>query len=147
MRHFVWIPALAAAGMLGACAGADDASEPGADEASPSAAAEQATVAQDSAALKINPCALVRCRAGTQCEVQDGRATCVPIAKDECSSDKDCRLFSNYCDGCECLALSSGEVNPVCGGQIVACFVDPCRGAEARCVRGQCVLGGAAASF
>ena len=134
MKRFAWITVIAAASMLFAC-GTDDATG-------------EEIVAQDSEALLINPCALVRCRAGTQCEVQQGHAVCVPNQPPpECASDKECRLFSNYCDGCECLALSSSEPNPVCKGTVVACFVDPCRDAEARCVRGQCVLGGAAVSF
>lgn len=139
MKRLSWITLFAAASMLYACFGSDEASNSeGGDEAP--------LVQQESEALKINPCALVRCRAGTQCEVQHGHAVCVPTEQ-ECKSDKECRLFSNYCEGCECLALSTSEVDPVCKGNIVACFVDPCRGAEARCVGGQCVLGEAAASF
>jgi hypothetical protein len=141
MRHFAKIAALAAASMLFACAGSDETTGVESEH-------DDAVVEQSSDALKINPCALVRCRAGTQCEVQQGHALCVPVPPPaECASDKDCRLFSNYCDGCECLALSVSEPNPICKGDIVACFVDPCRGAEASCVAGQCVLGGAAASF
>lgn len=134
MKRYLWITVVTAASMLFACAGNDDASS---DEG----------VEQMSEPLSINPCALVRCRAGTQCEVQDGHAVCVPGPKVECVSDKECRLFSNYCDGCACLALSASEPNPICKGDIVACFVDPCRNAEAQCIRGQCVLGGASASF
>jgi hypothetical protein len=135
MKRFAWICVMVAASTLFACGESDDASG-------------SEVIAQDSEALLINPCALVRCRAGTQCEVQKGHAVCVPTKPpSECTSDKECRLFSNYCDGCECLALSSSETDPVCKGNIVACFVDPCRNAEAQCVRGQCVLGGAAVSF
>lgn len=134
MKRFFLMTMVAAASMLFACAESDDASG---DEG----------VMQSSEALSINPCALVRCRAGTQCEVQDGHAVCVPGPKPECATDKECRLFSNYCDGCECLALSASEPNPICKGDVVACFVDPCRNAEAQCVRGQCVLGGPSASF
>jgi hypothetical protein len=134
MKRFAWITIITAASMMFACAGTDDTTG-------------TEVVEQDSEALKINPCALVRCRAGTQCEVQQGHAVCVPFPTTECASDKECRLFSNYCEGCECLALSASEPNPICKGDIVACFVDPCRSAEASCVRGQCVLGGAAATF
>lgn len=144
MKRFVWITLMVTACGLSACAATDEANPPGMDEPG---SEEMSGLQQESQALKINPCALVRCRAGTQCEVQDGHAVCVPTPRPECSSDKECRLFSNYCDGCECTALSTVEVDPVCKGNIVACFVDPCRGAEAQCVRGQCVLGGAAASF
>lgn len=144
MKHFGTTTLVAAVCMLGACANTEESDAPSADEG-PLASAEPGDLQQGSAALKINPCALVRCRAGTQCEVQDGRAVCVPTAEPECKSDKECRLFSNYCDGCQCLALDDGEVNPVCKGDIVACFVDPCRNAEARCIQGQCVLDGPAA--
>ena len=136
MKNLGWITVMAMTSMLSACAGTD--------EADPSGSDEEAVHQHESAALKIDPCALVRCRAGTQCEVHDGRARCVPNPEPECASDKECRLFSNYCGGCECLALSDAEVDPVCKGDIVACFVDPCRAQEAVCVRGQCVLGGAA---
>jgi len=144
MKRFAWITVVVTACVLSACAGTDEGEPAGTDGPGGEALS---SLQQDNDALSINPCALVRCRAGTQCEVQDGRAVCVPTPRPECSSDKECRLFSNYCEGCECLALSTSEVDPVCKGNIVACFVDPCRNAEARCVRGQCVLGGAAASF
>lgn len=139
MKRFSMITLFAAASMLFACLGSDDPSSSESGDDTP-------LVQQESEALKINPCALVRCRAGTQCQVQQGHAVCVPN-ETECKSDKECRLFSNYCEGCQCLALASGEFDPVCKGNIVACFVDPCRGAEARCVSGQCVTGEAAASF
>jgi hypothetical protein len=139
MKRFSWITLIAAASMLFACLGSDETSSPENGDEAP-------FVQGESEALKINPCALVRCRAGTQCEVQQGHAVCVPTPP-ECTSDKECRLFSNYCDGCQCLALSTGEPDPVCKGNVVACLIDPCRGAEAQCIRGQCVLGGAAASF
>lgn len=136
MKRYSWIAMFVLACTLGACAGSDESTQPDDDQ----------TILQDhSDSLKINPCALVRCRAGTQCEVQNGRPVCTPIPpKPECSSDKECRSFSNYCEGCACLALASGEVDPVCKGNLVACFVDPCLNQEASCVGGQCVLRGAA---
>jgi len=141
MRKFGWIAVIAAASMMYACLGPDDVSNAGPEQ-------EDAILAESSKDLLVDPCALVRCRAGTQCEVQAGKATCVPMPpKPECASDKECRLFSNYCEGCACLALSTSEPNPVCKGTIVACLLDPCRDSEARCVRGQCVLDGPSASF
>jgi hypothetical protein len=135
MKRFSWITMMAMVCTLYACLGSDQATHPD-DE-------DEAVVQQESEALKINPCALVRCRAGTQCEVQDGHAVCVPTAPQaECTSDKECRLFSNYCNGCECLALSTSEPNPVCKGTPVACFVDPCLNQSASCIAGQCVLSG-----
>jgi hypothetical protein len=137
MKRFAWHSVIAVVGVLSACA----AEEP----TSGSSEHEDEAIENRGESLKINPCALVRCRAGTQCEVHDGRAVCVPVEPaPECRSDKECRLFSNYCDGCACLALSSSEPDPVCKGTIVACFVDPCRGDQAQCIQGQCVLGGSA---
>jgi hypothetical protein len=137
MKHYSWITVFALACTLCACLGSD--------ESSLREGEDPTTVQEDSESLKINQCAVVLCRRGTQCEVQDGRPVCIPVPpRPECSSDKECRLFSNYCEGCACLALASGEVDPVCNGNLVACFVDPCRNQEARCIRGQCVLGGAA---
>lgn len=59
-----------------------------------------------------------------------------------CSSDADCRLVSDYCEGCACRALATGEADPTlptCKGTIVQCFVDPCRGQRAVCTAGACV--------
>lgn len=100
---------------------------------------EGASLASESSALiAIDPCSRVRCRAGTQCEVIKGRPFCVPNAV-ECVQDSDCRLFSNYCEGCSCVALSTDDRDPICEGDVVACFVDPCMNHQARCERGQCV--------
>ena len=105
MKHFAWFTGLAATCMLFACLGSELASQ---------SEQEDPLVLEESEALKIDPCALVRCRAGTQCEVHDGRPVCVrPAPEPECSSDKECRTFSNYCEGCACLALSVNEVDPV----------------------------------
>ena len=94
----------------------------------------------------IDPCATIRCKSGYVCEVNaDGTAECVPAAPaPECKTDADCRLFSDYCEGCNCVALGRGEPEPKCTGMIVQCFVDPCLGVEARCEYGSCVAGAAA---
>lgn len=63
---------------------------------------------------------------------------CVPDGS--CSSDADCRVFSDYCTGCDCRALSNGDPDPTCDGPGVRCFADPCMGKTAQCVSGQCVL-------
>jgi hypothetical protein len=59
-----------------------------------------------------------------------------------CTTDADCRTFSNYCDGCACDALGTGDADPVCGGTTVSCFADPCMNVEARCdtATGACTL-------
>jgi len=63
---------------------------------------------------------------------------CVPDGS--CAGDDDCRVFSDYCTGCDCRALSNEDPDPVCSGPGVECFVDPCRGKTAQCVNGQCAL-------
>lgn len=57
-----------------------------------------------------------------------------------CASDADCRLFSDYCTGCDCRALRTVEVDPVCEGPGVRCFADPCGGKTAVCEQGACVV-------
>jgi hypothetical protein len=63
----------------------------------------------------------------------------VPSAP-RCSTDADCRLYSDYCDGCACRALDRAAVDPKCGGTIVQCLVDPCRGKQAVCAAAACTL-------
>jgi hypothetical protein len=57
-----------------------------------------------------------------------------------CAKDADCRLFSDYCDGCACRALAAGQGDPVCKGTIVTCLVDPCEGKQAACNAGTCAV-------
>lgn len=105
---------------------------------------DDGTTAADEAAAKRNPCATVRCAAGTHCEVKKGRAACVADVQ-ACSTDSDCRLFDNYCDGCACNALSATSPDPVCTGSTVACFVQPCMGKTAVCKSGVCQVADATA--
>lgn len=91
--------------------------------------------------VKRNPCDLVRCPNGTSCVVESGKPVCAPT---ECKTDADCRLEADYCGGCNCQALAQGETIPVCKGDVVACFVWPCMGREARCVSGSCEVDGPA---
>ena len=118
--------------------------------------------------VRRDPCATVRCAAGTHCERRGQRASCVPdepvltcasvlcivgtvceetpsgprcVAQpSECSSDSDCRLEDNYCGGCNCLALATNESGPTCS-EPVQCFAAPCQVTSdtAACVDGQCV--------
>ena len=84
-----------------------------------------------------DPCATVRCAAGTHCVAKGRRASCVADSP-SCQQDSDCRLFDNYCGGCACDALPTTSPDPVCGGGTVQCFVQPCRGLTARCSGGTC---------
>jgi hypothetical protein len=72
----------------------------------------------------------------------DKSCSCVPSAPSagNCTTDADCRTFSNYCDGCACNALGTTDADPVCTGTTVACFADPCMGKTAACVAGTCSL-------
>lgn len=63
-----------------------------------------------------------------------------PPPTSPCKTDDDCRAFSSYCQGCSCRALSVDEKDPICSGNVVYCFVDPCRGREAYCQAGACAL-------
>jgi hypothetical protein len=97
---------------------------------------------------RANPCDVVRCRSGFVCQVSGGIPACVPDAlgpkdpsKTECKTDADCSLVADYCGGCNCLALGSGESAPKCDGDEVACFVWPCQGLAAFCDEGQCAVG------
>jgi hypothetical protein len=57
-----------------------------------------------------------------------------------CSADADCRLFSDYCTGCDCRALARGEADPTCAGPGVRCLVEPCRDKKAACEKGRCLV-------
>ncbi len=71
---------------------------------------------------------------------------CVPnpdanILKSPCTVASDCRTFSNYCSGCACDVLGTGNANPGCDAGTVSCIVDPCYGHTAACdATHHCVL-------
>jgi hypothetical protein len=83
-------------------------------------------------------CSSVLCITGTVCENHPSGPRCVPQPA-ECTTDADCRLEANYCGGCSCLALATGESGPSCSDP-VQCFAEPCSvsGNVASCVNGQC---------
>jgi hypothetical protein len=98
------------------------------------------------------------CPAGTFCTVESGVCNPAPGCADggvcpavcygtcerkpadppECRTNADCRAFSFMCTGCDCLALSPTDPEPMCPGPGVQCFVDPCLNKAAVCVGGQC---------
>lgn len=55
-----------------------------------------------------------------------------------CSADADCRVESDYCAACSCIALAAQDHVDACFGQELTCLVDPCEGQRARCIDGQC---------
>jgi hypothetical protein len=57
-----------------------------------------------------------------------------------CKVDSDCRLFSDYCTGCDCRALGLGEPDPVCAGPGVRCLANPCANKIASCLGGSCLV-------
>lgn len=68
---------------------------------------------------------------------------CACVADDDgelCRKDSDCALFSDYCTGCDCRALSRFESEPACGLPGVRCFADPCMNQRAACVQGRCAV-------
>jgi hypothetical protein len=67
----------------------------------------------------------------TQCKCIPEGGTCTTVG--------DCQLVSDYCGGCNCLALSQGQKAPACSGQMVACLIDPCELKSLACVSGRCV--------
>ena len=69
-----------------------------------------------------------------------GAAGDLAQAGSSCSVAADCRLYSNNCDTCACEALRTDEVDPVCNGNPVSCFVDPCNGKSSDCQGGHCVV-------
>jgi hypothetical protein len=97
-------------------------------------------VADDPDGGVVSSCAAVLCIVGTVCEETPSGPRCVPVPS-ECSSDSDCRREDNYCGGCQCLALATGESGPACSDP-VQCFASPCAVTTdvAACVGGQCVL-------
>jgi hypothetical protein len=57
-----------------------------------------------------------------------------------CMTDADCRLEADYCTGCDCRALATGQMLAPCPGPGVRCLRDPCSDAKAACVNGSCVV-------
>jgi hypothetical protein len=71
----------------------------------------------------------------------DVGGTCKPsTSASKCSTQADCRLESDYCTGCDCVALSTGESVKPCPGPGVRCLVDPCASKSVACESGSCVV-------
>jgi len=98
-------------------------------------------------------CGKARCAAGDVCcNASCGICTppagacdqqlCADNSAASCHADADCRLFSDYCSGCDCRALPNGSPDPTCSGPGVQCLVDPCQRKSAVCTNGACVVAG-----
>jgi Domain of unknown function (DUF4832)/Domain of unknown function (DUF4874) len=57
---------------------------------------------------------------------------CVPISRQGCNWDLDCRAVDDYCGGCSCDAVGSTTPDPFCDNP-VECFAEPCAGLAAYC--------------
>lgn len=66
----------------------------------------------------------------------DGRTT----SGSSCRTDADCRLFDDYCSGCDCRALLQSEPDPRCSGRGVTCLRQPCADRSAACDQGRCTV-------
>jgi hypothetical protein len=95
-------------------------------------------------------CGAARCAAGmvccnSSCGICTGpnegctKQICVPPAGAACMTDADCRVEADYCTGCDCRALATGQSLPPCAGPGVRCLRDPCSDKHAACVNGACV--------
>jgi len=99
------------------------------------------------------PCGPSRCAVGQFC-CNESCGICAPhggvclqrqcgpsaVALTECTSDSDCRAFSSYCDGCQCLGCGMLDPDPSCHATVVACILDPCHHQYPACVNGTCSL-------
>jgi hypothetical protein len=65
--------------------------------------------------------------------------TCIQVVCGTCTANDDCRLFDDYCTGCDCRALGRNDPNPTCNGPGVQCIQQPCAFKVAGCVNGRCV--------
>jgi hypothetical protein len=58
----------------------------------------------------------------------------------KCATQADCRLEADYCTGCDCVALATGQSLKPCSGPGVRCFADPCASKSVACESGSCVV-------
>jgi len=70
-----------------------------------------------------------------------GPTAAPPPAPVPCTTDSDCRVYSGYCGGCNCRALSNAEPDPICTDPAVVCVADPCATRVPLCITGGCRLG------
>src|SRR5258706_11152511 len=101
------------------------------------------------AALIVNGCASRDGQSAAEADAQES-ALAIPLppaanAPAACTTDSDCRLFDDYCGGCNCRAVGATQAIPSCKGKTsVACFVAPCRELSPVCLEGTCTASGGA---
>ncbi len=100
----------------------------------------------DGPAAAAGGCGFSQCPFGTTC-CDRGCGTCAatcptapPAACGSCTTNADCRLFDDYCTGCNCRALARTDPNPVCSSPGVQCIRQPCGFAVALCLNGRCEM-------
>jgi hypothetical protein len=90
------------------------------------------------------PALRMMCRIGETMQTfcAQGSRSCISkcAPKPECTVDADCRLFDDYCTGCDCRALASSTAAPACAGPGVRCLREPCGGHTAKCDAGKCAV-------
>ena len=97
-------------------------------------------------AATAGSCGFSRCPTGTTCcdsSCGTCRAACPQapqvVTCGGCTANSDCRLFDDYCGGCNCRALARTDPDPVCDGPGVQCIRQPCGFVAAFCQNGRCV--------
>jgi hypothetical protein len=56
-----------------------------------------------------------------------------------CASNSDCSVAADYCTGCDCRVLRTGDTLPACNDAGTVCSADPCLNTTAACANGICV--------
>lgn len=107
-----------------------------------SSAPDPTTEAATSSEAELAGCRTIcpKCRPNQPCPMYMCVLDCSSKKPGSCTKDSDCRLFDDYCTGCDCRALSSNQKDPTCSGPGVRCLVEPCAGHTAACVAGQCTV-------
>jgi hypothetical protein len=58
-----------------------------------------------------------------------------------CTTDDDCRTFSDACPNCSCRPFAKKSPDPKCPGARSTCLIDPCTGLRSICRNGNCMIG------
>jgi hypothetical protein len=131
-----WGRALAVVALLVGCSGAPKRSDEAAAAQSKPAAEPVGVACGPKTCPKGQVCCNRSCGICTEpggfctmqlCEAAEGLGT------SPCKTDADCRAFSDYCTGCNCVPLGKNDPDPRCPGPGVRCLADPCARKKAVC--------------
>jgi hypothetical protein len=64
-----------------------------------------------------------------------------PGTSTACTTDDDCRTFSDACPNCSCRPFAKKSPDPKCPGPRSTCLIDPCTGLRTICRNGNCMIG------